>query len=181
MIEIYRTENAFLYEKVKILLGRKLTDFEIKKTPDGKPFIEGDPLCFSISHSGKRALIAICDRAVGVDLETVDVRPKNYAHILSRLTPRERAQTDGYEKFLLNWVSKEAYIKMLGGTLARDLKRLEYYNGDLYCDGAPVGCGHACFSDGKTGVFAVCAEGYTRKELEKAKVKQFRLRKEEII
>lgn len=138
MLDIYLTENVSVHEKLKSVIERRLgSAVEIKRTESGKPFIEGNPLYFSLSHSAGSAMLALCDRPVGIDLEAVG-RRHGFLHILSRFTERERGQINRREDFLSNWVSKEAYIKMTGGTLARDLKKLEYYGGALYCDGIRV-------------------------------------------
>lgn len=183
MIEIYFTKNKDVYRKAEILIARKLNRaFTILRTKNGKPYIEGDPLYFSITHSNGRALIAICDKPVGVDMELYDTngRLKNYKHVLSRFTEREKKQIDeNFECFFLNWVCKEAYIKMNGGTLARDLKRLEYAYDKLYVDGREADCGYAVVTGYRTGAYAVCAKGYSDCELCECPFKLFRIRKGE--
>lgn len=184
MLEIYRTKNKDVHRKTEILLKRKLSGgFTVRRTENGKPYVDGNPLYFSVSHSSDRALIALCDRPVGIDLEYYDKddRLKNFGHILNRFTDREKQWINGsFVFFFLNWISKEAYIKMIGGTLAKDLKRLEFFDYTLYCDGKKVD-GHTVMADLTTGPYAVCAEGYTRKQLSDCPVKQFRLQKGEMI
>ena len=151
MIELYRTQNENIYEKVKSLLN---TDAEIKKTENGKPYIDG--FQFSITHTGDTALIAISDKIVGVDAEMIKVR--NISSVLQRFTPREQNEINGdTAKFLKNWVVKEAYIKMHGGTLVHDLKRLEVYNGELLVDGEKADCNIFCSASSDL-IYAVCAK-----------------------
>lgn len=151
MLKIYRTQNENIYEKVKSLLN---TDSEIKKTENGKPYIDG--FQFSITHSGDTALIAISDKPVGVDAEII--KERNISSVLQRFTTRERNEINNdTAKFLKNWVVKEAYIKMFGGTLAHDLKRLEYYGGELLVDGERADCNIFC-STSSDLIFAVCAK-----------------------
>ncbi len=107
-------------------------NFNILRTPNGKPYIDGDPVYFSLSHSKNVTVIAISDEHVGVDLEFTG--RKKYSAILSRFTARERAEITNETDFLHAWVAKESFIKTVGGTLAHDLKRLEYYGGKIYCD-----------------------------------------------
>lgn len=184
MLEIYWTKNKDVHRKVQILLERKIgKGFIIKRTENGKPHIEGDPLYFSLSHSLDRAMIALCDKPVGIDLEYYDKggRLKNFKHVLSRFTKREQEWIDGnFVFFFLNWISKEAYIKMKGGTLARDLKRLEFFNYDLYCDGEKIDC-IANMAHFTAGTYSVCAEGYSKEQLSECPVKLFRLKKGETI
>ena len=179
MIEIYWTKNKDVHKKTEILLERKIgKGFTIKRTQNGKPYIEGNPLYFSLSHSADRALIAICDKPVGIDLEyyVQNGRLKKFEHVLKRFTPREQEWVNNcFELFFLNWVSKEAYIKMIGGTLAHDLKRLEFYDYDLFCEGKKID-GHVFMADLRAGTYALCAEGYTREQLACCPLKLFRLK-----
>lgn len=183
MLEVYWTKNKDVHRKVEILLERKLgKGFEIKRTENGKPYIDGNPLYFSISHSSDRAIIALCDKPVGIDLEIYDKggKLKNFEHVLSRFSEREKNWIDGKSAlFFMNWVCKEAYIKMLGGTLAHDLKRLEYFDYNLFADGEKVES--VAVTALTAGAFALCADGYTRGQLSACPVKQFRLKKGESI
>ncbi len=150
MFKLYKTKNENVYEKLKNLCG----DFEIKRTENGKPYFEDSPLCFSVSHSGDTALIAVCDLPIGVDLELI--RQRNFEATLKRFTQREQDEIGGDTlKFLKNWTAKEAYIKMLGGTLAEDLKRLEFVDGKLFSDGIKADCTLFCGTDGGF-VYTVC-------------------------
>lgn len=158
MLELYLTESRCVHDKLNLLLERRLgKNFEIKRTENGKPYVEGNELYFSLSHSAGGAIIALCDKPVGIDFESFE-KNRSFAHLLTRFTDRERQFTQGrYDLFLMNWVSKEAYIKLIGGTLARDLKRLEYYGSALYCDGQKVN-GHTV-TQIPAGVYSVCTEG----------------------
>ena len=184
MLELYWTANCDLHRKVEILLSRKLSPFTIRRTPNGKPYIEGNPLYFSVSHSYNHAVIALCDKPVGIDLEYYDKngRLKKYSSVLKRFTEREKQEIgDSFAAFFINWVIKEAYIKMTGGTLAKDLKKLEYVSRKLYYDGKEVTCGFVTVAEIPAGIYAVCAEGYSEDELFNTRIKLFRLRKGEKI
>lgn len=154
MLEVYFTENENVYGKLKKYLSGLLNfPFEISKTENGKPFIEGDPLFFSLSHSRDKAVIVICDKPVGVDLEAITGR--NYRAVLSRFTEKERAEIAGAEDFLKHWTAREAYIKMLGSTLAEKLYKLEFTNGALYENGKITDC--EIISGCKEGcVYTIC-------------------------
>ena len=151
MIKIYRTKNEGVYEKLKSLLPENL---EIKRTENGKPYAEG--VHFSVTHTGDTALFAISDRPVGIDAEIVKDRP--FSSVLKRFTAREQSEIGGNSlEFLKHWVVKEAYIKMLGGTLAHDLKRLEYFGGELFCDGVKTDCNILCSSSDNL-VYCICTQ-----------------------
>lgn len=182
MIELYRTRNRNLRQKVEILLKRILCrDVAIERTAAGKPFIAGNPVYFSLSHCKDKAIIALSDRPVGVDLELFD-RRRDFTHILARFSERERAEIgQSAAAFYAHWTVREAYIKMCGGTLSHDLKKLEYYENGLYYDGLRQDCGIALRSDFEAGVVALCAEDFREAQLRAAACRRFRLRKDEFI
>lgn len=165
MLEIYSTENESLYKKLEILLERKLKKcFEIKRNENGKPFIDGNPLYFSLTHSRDIALIAICDKPVGIDLEICDKGLKSYKHVLNSFSKPEQIWIEKSDKFFfLNWVCKEAYIKMTGGSLGHDLKRLEFYDFRLFFDKKEID--YCVTAETASGVYALCAEGYSKDSL----------------
>lgn len=156
MLKLYWTKNETVDKKTELLLARNMGgNFEIKRTPRGKPYIEGNPLYFSITHSKSFAAIAVSECPVGVDMELFGDR--KFESVLSRFSERERVEINGNPLlFLKNWVSKEAYIKMTGGTLARDLKRLEYFEETLYLDGKKTHCGLKILPFSDKGLIAVC-------------------------
>ncbi len=99
--------------------------FKIVRTPEGKPYIPGNPVYFSVSHSGSRTAVAVTDCPVGIDIELYP-SGKPYEHILEHMSSRERADIHGEKDFLIHWTIKEAYIKMVGSTLAQMYRDLEY-------------------------------------------------------
>lgn len=158
MIKLYRTKNERVYEKLKSLLPEHS---EITRTENGKPYT--DDIHFSITHTGGIALIAISDRPVGVDAEIV--RERDFLSVLKRFTPREQAEIGANSvEFLRHWVVKEAFIKLTNGTLAHDLKRLEYFGGELSVDGGKPACNILCTSSGDL-IYCVCAESGISKYL----------------
>ncbi|MDE6105163.1 MAG: 4'-phosphopantetheinyl transferase superfamily protein [Clostridia bacterium] len=172
MLEIFWTENKSVYEKLEKLLARRLDgNYEIARTANGKPYIEGNPLFFSLSHSGGSAVIAVSGKPVGVDIE--EIKERQIASVLSNFTGRERQEIqDSLTAFYKNWTVKEAYIKLNGGTLAHDLKRLEYFGNTLYYDGQKVGCGYGIRLHDKKFLCAVCAEGYSEEEIAATQINQ---------
>lgn len=153
MFKLFTTKNERIYEKLKDICK---TDSKILRTENGKPYFEDCPLFFSISHSEDTALIAVCDDPIGVDTELIQKR--NFDAIKKRFSEREQDEigTDTL-RFLRNWTVKEAFIKMLGGTLAEDLKRLEYFDGTLYLDGIKTDCTLFC-GTGDGFIYSVCVE-----------------------
>lgn len=154
MTEIYLTDGN---PRARLLgiLDKRLGSYEIKTAQNGKPYIEGDPLFFSYSHSGERGLLAISVRPVGADFELFRGRTRD--SVLRRFTGRERAEIACERDFLFHWTAREAYIKLYGSTLAEMWKRVEFFGGKIYVDGdiRPVKITHYAFW---CGVGAVCAE-----------------------
>ncbi|MDE6001674.1 MAG: 4'-phosphopantetheinyl transferase superfamily protein [Clostridia bacterium] len=140
MEKLYFCRTSELEETLKKALSEIMGGgYEIKRTDNGKPYIEGNPVFFSISHSGGDGVILISDTPCGVDLEII--KDRKFDSYYKRLSEREKSEIHGNAKlFLTNWVAKEAYIKYFGGTIANDLKRLEYFCGTMYCDGKKADC-----------------------------------------
>ena len=157
MIELIFTDKESVYNKLESVVAPHICgSFELKRTKNGKPYIEGNPLYFSLSHSGDKAVIALCDKPVGVDFELFGAH--KFESVLSRLTARERQEIQSDEKkFLENWTAKEAYIKMVGGTIAGYLKRLEYFNGVIFLDNLPQNCG-ICAHEYEFGIVTTCIQ-----------------------
>ncbi|MCD8285923.1 MAG: 4'-phosphopantetheinyl transferase superfamily protein [Clostridia bacterium] len=127
------------HREIRKTLARKLGyEPDIRLTENGKPYIPDNPLYFSVSHSQNKTVLAISDAPVGIDMEIFPTG-KPYTHTLRHLTERERAEIQSERGFYTHWTVKEAYIKMMGSTLAAMYKDLEYVGGVLYYKGEAVG------------------------------------------
>ncbi len=154
MTEIYVVKAEEVYARLeKILLESLGVLPQIKRTENGKPYLEGDPLFFSISHSGTKAVIALSQFPVGVDLELY--KNKMHTPITNRFSDREQCEILCEKDFLIHWTVREAYIKMLGGTLSENLKSTAYYGGKVYYDGIEQQV-ETQFFDLGFGIAAVC-------------------------
>ncbi|MER5184161.1 4'-phosphopantetheinyl transferase superfamily protein [Streptomyces sp. NPDC002896] len=98
--------------------------------PHGRPVVRGDPVHFSLSHSGGLCLLALAATPVGVDIEAVpDLAVAD--EVGACLHPRESAElselraVDRPAAFARAWARKEAYLKGLGMGLGRDMS-LDY-------------------------------------------------------
>ena len=161
MFELHLTDKKDIYGQVKALVAPHICgSFDILRTPNGKPYIKGNPVYFSVSHSGEKAVIAICDKPVGVDIELLEnVGINKFSRIISRYSEKERAEiSNNPELFLKNWTMKEAFIKMRGGTLASDLKHLEYFGGNIFFHNNLCDCIHEHMSVSDGIVCSVCIE-----------------------
>ena len=155
MIELYLCKDD-VHERLNGILNKKLAQpFEILKTENGKPYIEGNPLYFSLSHSCDRGLVAISDKPVGVDIEIF--KDKLRKSVIERFSAREQAEIENERDFLIHWTAREAYVKLYGLTIAKMWKRVEFFGGNIYIDGQikQVKLRHCYFT---FGVAATCTE-----------------------
>ena len=86
-------------------------------TGRGKPYFEGNPLYFSISHTKQHAFCVLSEHPVGVDAEEIarDVNPRLADKVLSEQEyPRYAAARDKNRALLTFWVLKEAAAKLSG-------------------------------------------------------------------
>lgn len=125
--------DSFKFKKSKlqslaagVLLNRALEDagFDIgnvkfKYNKFGKPYIEGLPIFFNLSHSGDYTMCVISDSEVGCDIEeiksTEDKLAKRffckeeYEDIISQASDASRKN-----QFYRYWTLKESFIKATG-------------------------------------------------------------------
>lgn len=104
----------------------------------GKPVVKtiSPGLDFSLSHAGGLAVIAVSDRAVGVDVEDVTAGKQPLA---PALTERERATCLSYIDFARLWTRKEAVLKAVGRGLAIHPGRIEIVGSTLLALPAELG------------------------------------------
>lgn len=146
--KLNRTTNEKAYRQslgAELLLLRLLQELcpalsaplDIVAGEDGKPELRGRELYFSLSHSGDRAVCAVSDSPVGVDIQ----KAEPFHEALSRrfFTAGEHAALlaadDRDYAFTRLWCLKESYLKYLGTGLSKPLASFEL---SLDGSGAPV-------------------------------------------
>ncbi|MCP1102726.1 4'-phosphopantetheinyl transferase [Aequitasia blattaphilus] len=92
----------------------------------GKPKARQSNLEFNLSHSGNHLLCSVSNEgAIGVDIERKREAPlplmKRYFH------PEEIEYVDGKKKFFEIWTKKEAYVKMTGEGLTKELSGINTF------------------------------------------------------
>lgn len=94
----------------------------------GKPFVDKEGIFFNISHSKGRVVCAVSDTPVGIDIEKIipksDTDIKSFAKryfVENEINELEAAEYSP-EAFYTVWTKKEAYSKMLGSALSRNMK-----------------------------------------------------------
>lgn len=99
----------------------------IRVDDDGKPRVAGhERLCFNLSHSDRRVLLALDDQPIGCDLQRIDPGVESDRLAQRWLQPEEaatvRAITDpAYRRrsFFQAWTMKEAVVKATGAGFAQ--------------------------------------------------------------
>lgn len=98
-------------------LGLKIENLALVRTENGK--WECPQCCFSLSHSGDVAAVAVSRKPVGVDIEKRDGARFTDALAAKIVTEREQKELEGRKEqnAALNalWTKKEAIFKLLGG------------------------------------------------------------------
>ncbi|XVF84473.1 hypothetical protein PTKIN_Ptkin17bG0039600 [Pterospermum kingtungense] len=136
------------YALVHEVLGIPYQDIVIKRTSEGKPFLECGRVCFdlpnfnfNVSHHGDYVAIAsepLC--LVGLDIvccvvpkkETVVEYVQNFSSCFSSLEWDQiitaGSNNEVLTEFYRFWSLKEAYVKAIGSGLAYGLHRVEFYH-----------------------------------------------------
>lgn len=99
--------------------------FLMNKTQKGKPYIEGLPLHFSVSHSERIWVCLVGEVENGVDIQYKT--HSNYDAISRRFyQPEEQAAVaiGGMSAFISIWCRKESFIKLLGLTIGETIEWL---------------------------------------------------------
>ncbi len=122
--------RLFLRDILSECLGHPPADIRFGVGEHGKPFVEGRPLEFNLSHSGEVIAIAVAPDPVGIDVEPWD-RKVAGSEIAGRwFDPDEQAWIESHdstrrqEAFFRLWTIKEAAIKADGRGMAIPLSRV---------------------------------------------------------
>lgn len=118
-------------------------------TEKGKPYTENGP-CFSLSHSGNFALLAIATSTIGVDIEKLRPFPRG----VRRCCLQEEYKTD--EDCFKAWCLKESYLKCIGTGLKGKMREIIEKSGLQEIDGTQYSLGTTTYKD---HVIAICLEG----------------------
>lgn len=98
--------------------GISPSELVIETTENGKPFISVPGIHFSIAHAHRLVVCALDEMPVGVDVERL--RRLSQSLVNRFFSPAEAAyaqsDTSGLHAMQL-WTRKEAYTKMLGGSI----------------------------------------------------------------
>lgn len=119
-----------------VLLRYFLGDTAILDNGFGKPVAENG-VCFNLSHSGGWVLLAVDDRDVGCDIESVcfvDAARMGKIVFTDRECRMVETAPDKTGVFFDLWTKKEALLKCMGKGFHREAKSVEVC-GDRFADG----------------------------------------------
>lgn len=132
-----------IYPQSKEFVKDVLRDFfqipqpTLAYNPNGKPYLLRENVFFSISHTDTHIFLAVSDKEIGIDVEN-RLRKVDYLPILKRFSSIEQEKIKNVQDFLRLWTIKESVVKWLGGTLAKDLREIEYENGKVLYKRTPL-------------------------------------------
>lgn len=109
-------------------------DFHISFEKSGRPYIVGNKIYFSISHSNNYVACVIDKYCCGIDIESK--REISQRLINKMMSESEQkwiyGNIEGYDKdtaFLILWTMKEAYLKTQSFNTVLDAKKLDFVSG----------------------------------------------------
>ena len=125
------TSSMFLKEILE--KEYNISNYEIIKNKNGKPYLRDNSIYFNISHKKDLIIVAISNNEVGIDIEYIDVNMELKQTLLNKFFSVNEINyiNNDIEKFFEVFTKKESYIKMLGGRVA-EIKYIDIFN--LYCN-----------------------------------------------
>ena len=127
-------KNKLLSLAAGILLKRALENegiysYEIVEKGAGKPYIKGrEDVFFNLSHSGERAIIAVSDKEVGIDIqEKSHFQPGLIKRVFSESEILQAEHIGGDLDMLYTglWTDKESIMKYYGKGLSMEPLNIE--------------------------------------------------------
>ena len=119
---MYKRQNDLLLSNLSHYLHKPTKKLKLKKTPNGKPIING--IHFSISHSKNVLVYAFSlGNQVGIDVESINPArevlklAKRYFHPDEFLFLKNFNKQEQAYRFFQLWTQKEALCKLDGGRL----------------------------------------------------------------
>ena len=107
-------------------LGLSMEEIKIQVSPNGKPYLDENPVFFSISHSYPLVVCAISETPVGVDIEKIrpiSGNPQRFCTEQECEYLNNAKNKDEYnERLITLWTKKEALFKLFGALPRQDLK-----------------------------------------------------------
>lgn len=114
---------GILLKKAVIDAGLNYNNLNLVYEKNKKPYIKGNRVYFSLSHSGDFALCAISDSEVGADIEKIknvklDMAQRIYRESECKKIFGCKTKQEQNEMFIRLWTLKESYMKLKGEGLS---------------------------------------------------------------
>lgn len=145
---------------MKVLSKRGVKASELFVSDRGKPYVvdHGD-LCFNLSHSGDRLVIAVSDGPVGIDIQKAVAQRDAITKRISTVEEISRFHSMITDDFKLFWAIKESYSKLTGLGIGTDYTKITFEKDDkdirIFEKGIKKAVGRI-FEDGPDYSGAVC-------------------------
>lgn len=131
--ETYIASRWLLRKVLSRYTSQHARDVEILRTDKGKPYLAHSNIHFSLSHSGRWAVLAVSTSgAMGIDIEAAE-RKRDLAGIAeSYYHPQEFAQLQALagnqqtDYFYRLWTLKEAFFKATGTGISAGLDKIHF-------------------------------------------------------
>ncbi len=121
----YKLSGLSAYGMLVSVLNKKGIYDRIRFYENGKPYIEGNPVYFSLSHTRGLAVCAVSDFPVGIDAEMLR---ETKMSAMKRFTQAEQSyihtSDDMKKAFFTVWTGKESAVKVLGGSIFSSLDKV---------------------------------------------------------
>ena len=116
MNKLYIEENISSNDLIKrIAYDYNLSNYEVLKTKNGKPYFKGNNIYFNISNKDNITVAVTSSKPVGIDIERLIFKSSVVKHFFSKNEQEIiKNSLDKELDFTTIWVKKEAYIKYLG-------------------------------------------------------------------
>lgn len=109
------------------------------KGAKGKPCLSDAAVSFNLSHAGERAVCAVSDRGIGVDVESLS-RFAGQRHKAQRIANKILNEQEYHaweqncseEELVRIWTKKESCSKLTGEGLSADFSRIDTVHGAFY-------------------------------------------------
>ena len=133
-IDAYKPQNSKLLSLAAGILIKKalenegITEYEISENSMGKPYlVTSDKVFFNLSHSGEKAILAISDDEVGIDIEkdkTFNQKLTEFVFDDNEIQQAMATSQDTDCLFTALWTAKESIMKFYGKGISMEPKKI---------------------------------------------------------
>lgn len=120
--------GALLCKALKLAPGEKLFTAAGEK---GKPYLpDREDLYYNISHSGDYVLLCLSGQETGIDIQK---KVRNNPRLFERISSEEEKKVYSSDDLTLLFAIKEAYTKLTGLGLSKEMKEITFSEGNNKC------------------------------------------------